>query len=88
MIFETRTFDVTFDEGDAFVCSMDAEETFNVEFGGNSAREYHGVYNVTPSEETQTLLTANRVLTQNVVIDPIPSNYGLITWNGSFLTVS
>ena len=88
MIFETRTFDVTFEEGDRFVCSMDAEETFDVEFGGVAASEYHGAYNVTPSEQTQTLLTANRVLTQNVVIDPIPDNYGLITWNGSVLTVS
>lgn len=52
------------------------------------APAYEGVYEVTPSAETQTLDTAGKRLTQPVTINPIPSNYGLITWNGSFLTVS
>jgi hypothetical protein len=34
------------------------------------------------------LATAEKVVTRNIVINPIPSNYGLITWNGSTLTVS
>ena len=42
----------------------------------------------TPSEETQTLQTANKTVLQNIIINPIPSNYGKITWNGSTLTVS
>ena len=49
---------------------------------------YSGQTEVTPSEETQTLQTANRTVLQNIVVNPIPSNYGLITWNGSTLTVS
>lgn len=49
---------------------------------------YSGQTEVTPSEETQTLQTANRTVLQNIVINPIPSNYGKITWNGSTLTVS
>lgn len=49
---------------------------------------YSGAYEFTPSAETQTLPTAMRELTQDIVINPIPSNYGLITWNGEFLTVS
>ena len=49
---------------------------------------YSGQTEVTPSEETQTLQTANRTVLQNIIINPIPSNYGLITWNGSTLTVS
>lgn len=49
---------------------------------------YSGEYEFTPSAETQTLPTAMRELTQDIVINPIPSNYGLITWNGSTLTVS
>lgn len=53
--------------------------------GGES---YEGEYTVTPSQEAQTLPTAGCLLTQNVVVNPIPSNYGLITWNGSTLTVS
>lgn len=50
--------------------------------------EYHGEYEVTPSAETQTLATQGKNLEQDIVINPIPSNYGLITWNGSTLTVS
>lgn len=49
---------------------------------------YTGAYEVTPSSEVQTLDTAGKRLTQPVTINPIPSNYGLITWNGQFLTVS
>lgn len=49
---------------------------------------YAGEYEVTPSAEAQTLDTIGKRLTANVVINPIPSNYGLITWNGAFLTVS
>lgn len=49
---------------------------------------YTGDYVVTPSQETQTLETENKRMTGNVTINPIPSNYGLITWNGSIITVS
>ena len=49
---------------------------------------YDGAYVITPSAEVQTLLTENLRMTDNVTINPVPSNYGLITWNGSTLTVS
>ena len=49
---------------------------------------YGGAYEVTPSREAQTLATASRTLSQNVVVNPIPSNYGLIEWDGSKLRVS
>lgn len=49
---------------------------------------YTGETNITPSTSEQVLNTAEKVVTRNIVINPIPSNYGLITWNGSTLTVS
>ena len=49
---------------------------------------YTGVTEVTPSASTQTLSTAGLVVQSDITVNPIPSNYGLITWNGSFLTVS
>lgn len=49
---------------------------------------YEGPYEFTPTQETQTAQTANKVLLENIVINPIPQNYGLITWNGSVITVS
>lgn len=49
---------------------------------------YTGETNITPSTSEQVLNTAEKVVVRNIVINPIPSNYGLITWNGSTLTVS
>lgn len=49
---------------------------------------YSGRYEVTPSESTQVLETAYHKMTANVVVNPIPSNYGRITWNGTVITVS
>lgn len=49
---------------------------------------YEGQYVVTPTIYTQTLFTNDKLLEDNVTVEPIPTNYGLITWNGSFITVS
>ena len=49
---------------------------------------YTGDYTITPSDETQTLITKNLRMTDNIVINPIPSNYGRVDWNGQYLTVS
>ena len=49
---------------------------------------YTGEYEATPSAETQTLNTEGLRLTRNVTVNPIPQNYGLITYNGAVLTVS
>ena len=49
---------------------------------------YTGAYAVTPSSETQVLETKNLRMTENVTINPIPNNYGLITWDGRTITVS
>ena len=81
-------FNVTFRESENFNVKFTEGEKFNVSFGNGIEKEYHGAYEVAPSAETQTLHTTNRVLTHEIVIDPIPSNYGLITWNGLVLTVS
>lgn len=49
---------------------------------------YDGSYAITPTTETQTLSTADKSMAENIVINPIPSNYGRITYNGGTLTVS
>ena len=49
---------------------------------------YGGPYTITPSKEEQTFSTKDLRMTDNIVIEPIPSNYGLITWNGTTLIVS
>lgn len=50
--------------------------------------EYHGPVTVVPSAERQTLTTHDLYMVNDITIEPIPDNYGLITWNGSTLTVS
>ena len=49
---------------------------------------YEGSYEITPSAETQVLHTEMKEMIHDLVINPIPSNYGLITWNGATRTVS
>lgn len=49
---------------------------------------YEGEHEVTPSDETQILQTADKTVRQNIIINPIPSNYGRITWDGRVITVS
>ena len=49
---------------------------------------YEGATEITPSETEQILQTKNFRMTENITVNPIPSNYGLITWDGSTITVS
>ena len=50
--------------------------------------DYSGAVTVTPTNGTQVLSTKDTVVLDNITINPIPNNYGLITWNGSTITVS
>ena len=78
-------------------------QTVNVAIGGSSVSvstdtpivkeyierpSYEGEYTVTPSQETQILHTKWLKMDDNVTVNQIPSNYGLITYNGSILTIS
>ena len=49
---------------------------------------YEGAYEITPSAETQILNTRNLRMTDNITVNPIPSNYGRIDYNGQYLVVS
>lgn len=49
---------------------------------------YTGSYEITPSADTQMLDVSGKRMLRPLTVNPVPSNYGLITWNGSFLTVS
>ena len=83
-----QNIDVTF-EGVQMMAVDFQDDSFKVDFGNVvPGGDYSGPYEVTPLAQTQTLATANKTLSQNVVVKPIPSNYGLITWNGSTITVS
>ncbi len=48
---------------------------------------YTGQTVITPSENVQTLTTADKVVTQNIIVNPIPANYGKIVWDGARLRI-
>ena len=82
--------------GDKIV--LDGELSLNIPLDGSPDKVlkvaeydlpvYDGITEITPSQDTQILQTSNKTLTRNIVVNPIPSNYGLVAWNGSVLTVS
>lgn len=49
---------------------------------------YDGEYSITPTAEAQTIPIVGKTARQNITVEAIPNNYGLITWNGSRITVS
>ena len=59
-----------------------------IKIRGGDYDRYEGPYEFTPTEETQTAAINNMVATDNITINPIPTNYGKITWNGSVIRVS
>lgn len=55
---------------------------------GKGVSPFIGEYTYTPTRSKQTIPIAGLKALQNITIEPIPQNYGLITWNGSTITVS
>lgn len=86
------TFNVTFSESRQMSVTFKDTGSFSADFGEieviHDMDYYEGSYEATPSSEEQIFVTGNKTMLQNFVVKPIPSNYGLITWNGSYLTVS
>ena len=69
-----------------------SDETYSVKMEDAiqiiDADTYQGDYVVTPASEAIVLNTLGFTMADNVTLEAIPNNYGLITWNGSYLTVS
>lgn len=52
------------------------------------APPYEGSYTITPAAEAQILETAGKRCSENIIIQPVPQTYGLVTWTGSVLTIT
>lgn len=74
--------DLSFDLGSSFVTSFG--EVIEV----HTDQYYEGPYEVTPSREEQVLTTAALVMHEDVVVNPIPPEYGLVEWNGITMRIS
>lgn len=85
-------FKAVFTESTQLVANFSDSENLNATFGSIYTKCHHKIYDgpttVTPTRDTQILETIGKALDANITVNPIPSNYGLITWNGSILTVS
>lgn len=53
-----------------------------------SGEAYEGPYSITPGKEAQVLNIKGLTAKENIIIEPVPDNYGLISWNGSTLTIT
>ena len=73
----------------ALCVQEDAEQALSIGMPYiDGGRRYEGEYTIRPQPYAQTLPTESRVLERDIEVEAIPSNYGLITWDGSKLRVS
>lgn len=49
---------------------------------------YDEEYEFTPTQEEQIINISQRTAREDIVVKPIPHNYGKIEWNGSYLYIS
>lgn len=86
------TFHITFASSPVFAVSFASDSDLSADFGSvvevPVADYYDGDYELAPTQETQVIPIIGKTARQNITVAPIPSNYGLVTWNGAVLTVS
>ena len=84
-----------------FITDLTNTANFNTDFGGNNGFDscfgavtevvvgdyYEGSYTATPTQAVQVFQTADKLMTQDFVVAPIPSNYGRVEWNGLYLKI-
>lgn len=79
-------FEVKFTEAQKSTFKAEMGEVHTLSVG---AAPYDGPYSVTPKTEPQILETKDKRMTENVVIEPIPKEYGLVTYdNRRIITIT
>ena len=71
----------------AFEIAQDGTVGIVTEVHSSDMPWYDGPTEIIPSEETQVLPTSGKGTASNIIVNPIPANYGRIAWNGTALTV-
>lgn len=59
-----------------------------VAFVKGTGRPYTERYEATPTNEVQVFHTKGLTMNKNFIVNPIPSNYGFVTYNGSTITIT
>lgn len=86
-------YNVTFTEEDSFNVEHTSVDSYTAEYGTVTQIEvvkdpYSGKTEFEPNREVQVAHTNGCSMYSDIVIKPIPKNYGLITYNGATITVS
>ena len=73
--------------GSSLKCSLSGSSALSgkLVMGGSTVPVYRGETSFIPSEEQQTISIAGMQAVENLVIEPIPSNYGRIEQRGAAL---
>lgn len=81
IIEDQEGFDLSIGEPEAYEFSIGEV----IHLGGE---QYTGSYEWTPSRARQIIPISGKQASANIVINPIPNNYGLVTYNGSTITIT
>ena len=85
-------FNITFGSSPQLDVSFGSSPQLDVPFGSVTevpvTDYFDGEYEYTPTDTEQTIPIIGLTARRNITINPIPSNYGKITWNGAVMTVS
>lgn len=71
---------ISFDENDMRL-EVDFGEIQEVSIDGGNFPRYSGPYEIEPAGEEQILQTKDKITTQDIIIKPVPKEYGLVTYN-------
>ena len=88
-----REIELELDVGTEYELEIESDD-YDLEVGSAiivnhiSGDTYDGPYEVTPTAEALIIPTLGKAMEHDFVVNPIPKNYGLITWNGFEMTVS
>lgn len=86
------SFKATFASPPAFTATFSGGENLKADFGTvieiPVTDYYEGDYSIAPTTQEQIVPIMGLTARQNITVGAIPSNYGLVTWNGAVLTVS
>ena len=72
----------TLAEENGLIFEIADDDQLDFELKEPSPESFHGEYIIKPSDEAQEIETAQKYMAKNIVIEPIPSNYGHIEWDG------
>lgn len=79
------------DSDEGLELSLDGSTDFELTLenaSGSVYPVYDGATEFTPTRETQFAMVSGKIVLDNIKINPIPQNYGLVTYNGSIITIS